>query len=483
MELIFGEYLPDLMGTGHAGCTMAKNVVPSVDGFGPLKSAQIYSNALTAYCRGAFGTRNNQGVGYGFSGDATKLYQITSTTWSDVSKGGGYSTGTGEAWEFEKWGNKVIATNFTNAVQIITLGGANFADLGGTPPNARHIGVVKDFVVLGNTYDGTDGYVPNRVRWSGYGNEASWTVSASTQADYQDLYGNGGFVQAVVGGERGIIFQERAINIMTYVGSPLVFQFDEIDKSIGLYAPKAYASLGNTIFFLSASGFHALSGGTITPIGAGKVDRTVLAEIDGSIKHMVSCAINHEVKCVIWAYPGTGNNGYPNKLAIYNWAFNKWSHAEVNTELVYGFISPGLTMESLDNISSSLDSLPYSLDAGAYMGGNEIFSSFDHSHKLNLFSGDPMDGTIETAEFKVGNGFGEVSEVTPIADGGTRTVQIGSRPELESSTTWTAESDENSSGICPVRSNGRYHKVRLNISDTFTRAKGVDVTAFPLGGR
>ena len=32
-------------------------------------------------------------------------------------------------------------------------------------PRARHVDVVREFLVLGNTNDTTDGAVPNRVWW------------------------------------------------------------------------------------------------------------------------------------------------------------------------------------------------------------------------------------------------------------------------------------------------------------------------------
>jgi hypothetical protein len=44
-------------------------------------------------------------------------------------------------------------------------------------------------------------------------------------------------VQKVVGGEYGLVFQERAVWKMTYIGSPVIFQFDLIERSRGAFAP------------------------------------------------------------------------------------------------------------------------------------------------------------------------------------------------------------------------------------------------------
>ena len=39
----------------------------------------------------------------------------------------------------------------------------------------------------------------------------------------------------------------------------------------------------------------------------------------------------------------------------------------------------------------------------------------------------------------------------------------------------------NADGVCPVLAEGRYHRVRLNISGGFDQAQGVEVEAHPTG--
>jgi len=52
------------------------------------------------------------------------------------------------------------------------------------------------------------------VQWSALGDESSWTNSATTQADYQDIP-DGGSIVGVTGGEFGLIFMDRAIHRMS----------------------------------------------------------------------------------------------------------------------------------------------------------------------------------------------------------------------------------------------------------------------------
>ena len=293
----FAEWLPDLPTLG-SGSPSIKNVIPGSAGYKQFLGLSVYSGALTAYSRGAVSMKDTSGTTYNFSGDETKLYSLSGTTWSDVSKTavGAYATASAEQWEFAKWGDKCIATNFTNNVQIKSLTSGNFGDLTGSPPKARHIAVVRDFVVLGNV-----GSVPNKIQWSGINDETAWTASAATQSDSQTLQGNGGDVQAIVGGDRGFVFQQHAIWQMTYIGSPVVFQLDQIEGSRGAFAPKSVIKVGSIIYFLADDGFYKLEGGSSVPIGANKIDKTFFNDLDSTNSHRINAIADISNKLIVWA--------------------------------------------------------------------------------------------------------------------------------------------------------------------------------------
>ncbi|HZD13465.1 MAG TPA: hypothetical protein VE177_08115, partial [Candidatus Binatus sp.] len=310
------EWTPDLPNFGSMGIE-ALNVIPWRQGYKSFPSMVVFSTALTAACQGGYFARDSAANVYNFSGDATKLYRLVGTTQTDSSRlaGGAYATAIDDFWEFTQWGQTVIATNYADAPQVITLGGANFAALGGTPPKARHIAVIRDFVVLGNVNSGTP--APNEVFWSAINNSAGWTISAATQCDSQDLQGDGGWVQKIVGGEYGLIFLERQVWRMTYVGSPVIFQFDLIERNRGAYAPQSVIGWGNMVFFLADDGFYLIVGGSgAIPIGDGKVDKFFLSDLQTAFSYRVNAAIDPVNKIVMWAYPGSGSAGTPNSVVI-----------------------------------------------------------------------------------------------------------------------------------------------------------------------
>ena len=476
-----GEWLPDQVELGNPGATVAKNVIPWVgDSYKSFPSLTTLSSAVSARVQGGAYARSKTGDVYSFAGTDTKLLQLFGTSFSDVTRTtGAYGTASDDWWEFVQWGDTMLATNYTDAVQTISLGSANFTALAGSPPKARHIAVVRDFVVLGNVNDGTA--YPSRVQWCGINNNETWTPSLTTLADYQDIQ-DGGWVQKIVGGEFGLVFMDRSIHRMTFSGYPTIFQFDEIEKARGAYAPQSVIRFGSVVFYLSDDGFYATAGsGESVPIGDGKVDRYFFNDLTSFYSFRINAAIDPINKLVMWAYPGSGSvSGLCNKIIIYNIVRRKWSFVEVDTEALPRFASDGYTLEELDSINADLDALTPSLDSRVWTGGDQTLAAFDSSHRLATFSGTAMDATVETLETQHFRGSrANVTGVRPLVDGGTATVTVGSRNLLSASRTYGSAASANSSGVCPVRSNARYHLYRLSTTGAFDFIQGAEVEATP----
>jgi hypothetical protein len=475
-----GEWLPDQVELGNPGATVAKNVIPWVgNSYKSFPQFTVLSSAIHARAQGGCFARDKPGNVYNFVGTDTKLLQLVGTSYSDVTRTtGAYSTATDEWWEFAQWGDTLLATNFADDVQTISLGTANFAALAGTPPKARHIAVVRDFVVLGNVDDGTQ--YPKRVQWSGINNNTQWTPSLNTLSDYQDLEGEGGWVQKVVGGEFGLVFTERSIYRMTFSGYPTIFQFDEIEKARGAYAPQSVIKFGPVTFYLAEDGFYATAGsGESIPIGDGRVDKFFLNDLNSFYSYRINARVDPLNKLVMWAYPGSGSTlGLPNKIIIYNIVRKKWSIVEVETEMLPGFASEGYTLDELDAITTDLDALSPSLDSRVWTGGAQTLAAFDSSHRLGTFSGTAMDATVETMETQHFPGHrAHVTGARPLVDGNSASVAVGSRDLLSASESFGTAKSQNSSGVCQVRSNARYQRYRIATTGAFNFIQGVEVDA------
>lgn len=496
MKIPFAEWRPDLADIANPTNT-ALNVIPGGSGYKPMPALTAFSNALDARCQGAVSARASDGVVNTFAGDASKLYKLTSSTFADVSKGGGYSTADVETWEFQQFGNNVLATNYTDPVQGWALGSSSaFADhfTSTSKPKARHIGIVRDFSVLGNIDDTTWGTKPNGVWWSAINDSADMDVSQSTLAGRQELP-DGGDVQKVVGNvEYGLIFQDYAIRRMTFVGAPLVFDIQVVEKARGTPFPNSVINWGRNTFYLSDEGFFRTDGTSSEPIGNLKVDRTLLEQLQTGSKHRISAAIWPEHKCFTMLFPGEGSSGTPNKLYLYAWDIARWSEVDVDAEQLVRTLTEGYTLDELDAAFGTDidDSAVYSasFDSRVYQGAEFQLGAFDTSNKLGYFNGASLAPTIDTRETqlsKKGNKT-RVRRVRSLVDGSsvTDTLRVAGRNNLDDTLTFDTAVSREASGSFALNKKARYHRFRwqANAGETWDHAVGVDVEkAFESDGR
>jgi hypothetical protein len=333
-----------------------------------------------------------------------------------------------------------------------------------------------------------------RVKWSGINNSSTWTPSGTTQSGFQDIVGAHGGIQAISGGESfGIIFLERAIYRMSYVGTPLIFQFDKIADSIGAFAPKSVASFGSDVYFLAQDGFYKISGGQqLVPIGRGKIDDFFLNDVTSNFEGITS-AIDPNNSMVVWSYRGSGATGggtVNNKLICYNFNVDKWSTGSgqdlqfINSASQEAFT----TLESL-NALGTLDGLPKSLDSFFYDEGVIGLAGFDSNNRFGKFLGNSLSATVDTTEFEgAENSRSTLIEARPIVDANgsdntTITVTPISRSSQADAVTTGTAVNSLSNGSCPLRTTSRYHRLRIGVTGNFTTMSGVDVDSRKEGKR
>lgn len=405
---------------------------------------------------------------------------------ADVSDTGGYGMSGEEQWKFVKFGNDVIAGGSdSDVLQKFTVGtDTAFSAISGAPA-AKYMAVVRDFVVTANvTYSSTT--YRSRVRWSQINDSNSWTVGTA-QADVQDI-ADAGHITGLVGGEFGVVLLERGIARMQYVGSPLIFTFEKVETGHGCNYANSVAALGPTqVFYLADDGFFFFDGSRSIPIGAEKVDNFFFDDVNFKYIDRLSSTIDPENQIVMWSYANRESTGEPNRILVYNYAVQKWSIVHLDHEFIGSSLTPNMTLEALDSLSSSIDGLTTSLDSRFYAGGFFQLSA-SKDKKLQTLTGQQLDAVLETNEFEAAPMRQSVVRgVTPYVTSRdvapTLTVQVGSRSRQIDTTSFSNAVSLNDDNNCPVRASGRYHRVRVNASGTWRYALGVDVDAVTLGKR
>lgn len=483
MRIPFAPWAPDQASFGGPGTINVKNVYPVVKGYKPIFDLVAFStNALDGKAIGAFSATDDTGTTHTFIGTVDKLYTLSGNAFVDISKAGGYNVSAEDGWKFAQFGSIVIAVSPSNAPQYFDMDSSSlFDDLAGSPPEARAIAIVRDFVLLGNTTTSAQ-----QLQWSSFNNCKEWSPGTN-QGDTQQMF-DGGWVQAVTGGEVGGIFQERAITRMSYVGPPLIFQFDQVISNIGVTAPRSVIKVGNNIYFWGTNGFYSTDLNSVTPIGNERVNRWFTGVVQPDTLTSITAGSDPVNNLIYWSFVSTSSpDGVsPDMLLIYNWAIDQFTYAALSVDLIYSGLSEGFTLEQLSAIYPNLETVPLSFDSRAWTGGNQTLLAVNSSHQLCSFSGSALAATIATPEFEaVPFSRSQITNVRPLCDTAAATISILSREKLADSQATLTASTMQSNGDIPTRAAGRYHTAQLNIpyGTTWTYALGLDVDSVADGMR
>lgn len=479
----FGNWAPDIAGIDQTVVSTALNVFPQANGYGPVPSLNPITLALPAACKGAISVKSSAGVNYIFAGTATALYRYNNGTlaWDDVSEvGNSYSVPDGDYWSFAVFGDLLIATHVNDDPQVINVAsGTAFATLGGTPPRAKFVGVVGDFVVLGGLVD-----YPRRLQWSGLNDAAFWAPGVNS-SDYQD-FPDGGFVTGLAGGEFGIVFQESVIRRMVFApGAPEIFQFTRVEDSRGAVSPYSVIRIGPRVFFLDRDGFYAFTGGVSASIGTQKVNEWFVKNADRASIGQALAVSDITGPRVLWGFKSIGSSD-PTLLdlsIVYDWSLDRWSLID---QAVRVWLISTTPFVSLDSIADPIDDITLSLDSAFYAGNVPVLGGFGTDNRLAFLEGSVREAVIETGDAMIARprrAF--VRGIRLDGDVESFAVQVGTRENLGALVSWNVESNPTATRFAPARSSGRYHRGRIRIpaAQDWSFVSGIEIDATPEGLR
>ena len=182
---------------------------------------------------------------------------------------------------------------------------------------AKAIKGFANFLVLGNTLEDSV-EAPSRVRWSKYGDPTVWINTAGAgQAGYADV----GDVDQIITMQRLkdylVIYKERSIWIMQYVGPPAIFAFRRIVDGIGCVSPKGVASLTNSHVFFGPDGIYAFDGVSLTPL-SDRINISFFTQLNQAKIQLLSALFVEEDFEILFPFVRNGET-VPTEALVYNY--------------------------------------------------------------------------------------------------------------------------------------------------------------------
>lgn len=465
MRIPFGPFEPDKSKFNGAVSANVVNAMPVASGWGPMSGLAVISEALGATCRGAVYVRNSSGNYTIIAGTETGLFRLNTTdySWDDVSgPSAPYSLPLEDTWSFTVFGTQLVIHNIADPIQVYDIEDVGVcADLAGSPPQAKYSWIAGDFLVLGYL-TGTDG--DKKVRWSGVNNIEHWTIGE--QGADEQFIPEGKEVCAGFPEQGGFfVICRSAMHFFQFApSSGYTFVRQLLNGAQGTISPRSVVSIGpGQFFYLSEDGFFA--GADRKPIGAERIDRWFLDEIDATFLGDVQGSADPYEKIVWWKYRVP--DGTFRRLG-YDWQLDRWCTTDLQVGEMVALVTPGITWDGLDTLYATIDDVDVPIDSRIFLGGRPTMATFTTDDKLAFFSGENIAPTFETGTIEADPVYRTfINELRVITDAPLSDISVTDTVYSHHGDTGTVSSAStpNRAGLCAFRQDGRLHKLTASIAD------------------
>jgi hypothetical protein len=460
-------YAPDSDPTAPGVLTDCTNLVPYESGFqGAPSAVAVNAAALAAECRGAVVATKLDGTRRVFAGTQNRLYELSGASWTDRSAGAVDYTGSAEArWSFCQFGDTTIASNLTDAMQSSSSGA--FAAITGAPKAKIVISASNNFVLAFNTNDDL-GQRPDAWRCCAQNDQTDWTPNVTTSANRGRLIDVEGPIQAALMlGDNPVVYKQRGIFLGQYVGAPEVWRFTLVPGGeAGAVGQDAVCDIGGVHFIVGNDNFWLYDGTRPISLGVGIVRKWFLSNSSPTYRYRTKVAYDRQTSLVSISFPSLNSTGACDLKLVFHVGTKAWGRADATVQAHMQFIAPGLTINSLDSVSSTINALPnIPFDAQYWVAGGQQAAFFNASNQLVA-----LNGTSVSSSFTTGD-VGDDDQVTMVDKLRVRWI---SKPTTASATglykfnegdaLTTGPTSSVSDGKFDLRQSGRFHRFRVDMT-------------------
>ena len=263
----------------------------------------------------------------------------------------------------------------SRAVNITSLSGASDA-----PIIAKQV-LVSDIdrhvIVFGANTIGTIIQDPLLIRFGSQESLTDFTPTATNTAGDLRLSSGSTFVQAVETKQQILVFTDKSLFSMRFIGPPFTFGLQELSKNITIMSPKAAVAVDDAVFWMGKDNFYVYAGQT-QQIPC-TVREKVFLDFNQVQKDKVVAGVNSKWGEIWWFYP-SADSDENDKYVIYNYLEKTW---------YYG------TLSRTAWIDRGIRQFPLAASSGVI---------FQHENG-NDDDGSAMTASIESSQIDIGDGY------------------------------------------------------------------------------
>ena len=213
----------------------------------------------------------------------------------------------------------------TRAVDITTLSG-------NSQPQVANIVLVSErdrhVLAFGCDPEADPGVLdPLTIRFSDQESFTVWNATATTTAGELRVGTGSEIVAAVQTKQQVIVFTDRSVSAMQFIGPPFTFGLSEVSTNTSILGQNAAVAVGDAVYWMGNDVFYRYDGNvTILPC---PIEEFVFDNINSSQISKVASGGNTEFNEVWWFYPSADslNN---DRYVIFNYAESTWSYGSLD---------------------------------------------------------------------------------------------------------------------------------------------------------
>lgn len=353
----------------------------------------------------------------------------------------------------------------------------------------------KNFLVALDITKGSTRY-PHMVKWSDIAVPGaiptSWDeTNPALDAGENDLAETSDqMVDAMVLGDSLIIYKERSMYAMTYVGAPYIFRFQKLPNQSGMLARGCGVDTPVGHVVLTAGDVVVNQGNGVQSIANGAVRKYIFNNIDSTYYSRAFVTANPQ-RNEVWICFPYGNSEVCNRACVWNWIDKTWAIRTL-TNVTYGAFGQVALLSS---------SLNWSGDTETWEQDGSVWNENEYSpaearllmcHSTPLISaadtsttefGSVITASLERTGMTLGDAYSvkTIRSIRPKIDGNTGAVisiQVGASMYPDAPPTWSTAQNFTVGQSVKIDSfaTGRYLSVRFSNTDYYQwRMKSFDI--------
>ena len=178
------------------------------------------------------------------------------------------------------------------------------------------------FGATATTTQGNGVQDPLLIRFSSQENPIDWFPTASNTAGDLRLGGGSTFVQAVETKQQILVFTNKTLHAMKFIGPPFTFGLQELSKNITIMSPFSAIAVEDAVFWMGVDTFYVYAGGQTVQLPCTVKDKVFL-DFNFEERDKVHVGVNSEFSEILWFYP-TASSTEIDSYVAYNYQEKVW---------------------------------------------------------------------------------------------------------------------------------------------------------------